>query len=244
MTLVWLIGASVCVSLLSLIGIITFILREDWLNKILITLIAFSAGGLIGGAFLHLLPEALELSSPSQVFLTLIVGYVLFFFLERYFFWRHCHDGKCDVHPFTYLNIIGDAVHNCVDGVIMGASFSISIHFGLVTTLAIILHEIPHELGNFGVLVYGGFNKYKALFFNFLSSITAILGALAGYLYTQHAQTATAFILPFAAGGFIYVASCDLIPEIHKQTESRRVLFSMLFFLLGIALILAAKTDH
>jgi zinc and cadmium transporter len=244
MTLLWVVGASLFVSLLSLIGIITFILKERWLNKVLIVLIAFSAGGLIGGAFLHLMPEALKLTSPSSAFLVLIVGFVLFFLMERFFYWRHCHNGKCDVHPFTYLILIGDGVHNFIDGIVMGASFFVSIHFGLVTTLIIILHEIPQELGDFGVLVYGGLNKYKALFYNLLSGLTAVLGALAGYFFTQQAQVSTPFILPFAAGGFIYIASCDLIPEIRKQTDSRRVLFSMLFFILGIALILAVKTVH
>ena len=156
---IWAVGASIAVSLVSLIGIFSLLLREGWLNKILFLLIGFSAGGLIGGAFLHLLPEALEQAASRIIFPYLILGFIAFFILEKYFHWRHCHEGICSVHAFTYLNLIGDGIHNFTDGLVIGASFIVSINFGIITTLVIIMHEIPQEIGDFGVLVYGGFSK-------------------------------------------------------------------------------------
>lgn len=241
MTLLWVIGASVIVSLISLIGIFTLLLNEKVLNKALITLVALSAGGLIGGAFLHLLPEALEKSNTINTYLYLLFGFILFFVLERYLRWHHCHEERCAVHPFTYLNLFGDGVHNLFDGLLIGASFVTNIQLGIVTTIVIILHEIPQEIGDFGVLVYGGMHKHKALFYNFLSAITAILGSLIGYYFSGHLEAFSRFILPFAAGGFIYIASCDLIPEIHKQADLKRATLSMLFFILGIIIMSAAR---
>src|SRR4030042_6606989 len=151
---IWAIGASIVVSLISLIGIVTLLFKEKRLNEILIPLIGFSAGGLIGGAFLHLLPEALEQIESQAVFSYLILGFISFFILEKYLHWRHCHKGICAIHTFTYLNLIGDGVHNFTDGLVIGASFLVSTNFGLITTLIIIIHEIPQEIGDFGVLVY------------------------------------------------------------------------------------------
>jgi zinc and cadmium transporter len=174
----WAIGASIVVSLVSLIGILGFFLKDDWLDKSLILLIGFSAGGLIGGAFLHLLPEALEQAESQQVFYYLILGFLFFFILEKYLHWRHCHTDGCKAHPFTYLNLIGDGIHNFMDGLIIGASFLMGIHFGIVTTLMIIMHEIPQEIGDFGVLVYGGFTKLRALYYNFLIALTCVFGTI------------------------------------------------------------------
>ena len=150
----------------------------------MIFLVAFAAGGLIGGAFLDIIPEAAEyVQDTTQLFLYVVLGYLLFFILEKYLHWRHCHSAECKIHRFTYLNIIGDIVHNFSDGLIIGASFLINIKVGLAATLAIIFHEIPNELGNFTVLVYGGFSKFKALFYNFLSSLFAIAGTIACYYF-------------------------------------------------------------
>lgn len=241
MVLLWAVGASIVVSLISLVGIFTLLLDEKFLNKILILLIALSAGGLIGGAFLHLLPEALEKANNLSSYVYILLGFILFFVLERYLLWHHCHDENCPVHPFSYLNLIGDGAHNLFDGLVIGASFTVNIHFGITTTLAIILHEIPQEIGDFGVLVYGGMNKYKALFYNFLSAIVAIFGSLGGYYFSGQVDNFSKIILPFAAGSFIYIAGCDLIPEIHKQTSLKKASLSMGFFIIGIALMLAFK---
>lgn len=238
----WLaLAASVLVSIVSLVGVITLFFKEAFLRRTLIILISFAAGGLIGGAFLHLLPEAAELNESSTIFLFSLIGFILFFILERYFYWRHCHDGVCDVHVFTYLSLLGDGIHNLIDGLIIGTSFVISIKMGIVATLVIIMHEIPQELGDYGVLVYGGFGKIKALFFNFLSALTAVIGTLVGFYFSNKIEYLQMFFLPFAAGGFIYVAACDLIPELHKQDNLRKAGISLVFFMAGITLMVLVK---
>jgi len=241
---IWAVGASIAVSLVSLIGIFSLLLREGWLNKILFMLIGFSAGGLIGGAFLHLLPEALEQASSQIIFPYLILGFIAFFVLEKYFHWRHCHEGICSVHAFTYLNLIGDAIHNFTDGLVIGASFIVSINFGIITTLVIIMHEIPQEIGDFGVLVYGGFSKFKALYYNFVIALTCVLGTIVGYFISVYIKNFSPFLLPFTAGGFIYIAACDLVPELHKQKDLKKSALSMFAFLCGIIFILLARMAH
>jgi zinc and cadmium transporter len=241
---IWALLASIVVSLISLIGIFSLLLKEKLLEKLLHLLIGFSAGGLIGGAFLHLLPEALEQSGTTIVFSYVIAGFIFFFILERYLHWRHCHDGYCDVHVFTYLNLIGDAIHNFSDGLVMGASFIVSVHFGIITALVIIFHEIPQEIGDFGVLVYGGFSKLKALSYNFISALTCILGTIIGYYISAGTKSFFTILLPLTAGGFIYIASCDLIPELHKQPGLKQTTLSLLAFSCGVLFILAARLMH
>jgi len=242
MILAWILVSTFVVSLISLIGIFTLSIKDQLLQKILFGLIGFSAGALIGGAFLHILPEALEKTRSEVVFYYLILGIVLFFLMERYFYWRHCHEeGVCDIHAFTYLNLIGDGFHNFIDGMVIAASFIVSIKLGMVTTLAIILHEIPQELGDFGVLVYGGLSKQKALLYNFISALMAMIGAVAGYFISDVAQGFSNFILPLTAGGFIYIATSDLIPQIHKERDLRRSTLAFIAFLFGIIFMALAK---
>ncbi|MBI3991308.1 MAG: ZIP family metal transporter [Candidatus Omnitrophica bacterium] len=243
-SLIWAVGASIAVSLVSLIGIFSLLLREGLLNKLLMTLIGFSAGGLIGGAFLHLLPEALEQAGSQVIFFYLILGFIAFFILEKYLHWRHCHEGVCSVHSFTYLNLIGDGIHNFSDGLVIGASFIISINFGIITTLVVIMHEIPQEIGDFGVLVYGGFSKLKALYCNFVIALACIIGTIVGYFISANVQDFSPFLLPFTAGGFIYIAACDLVPELHKQEDLKKSALSMLAFLCGIIFILLMRLMH
>jgi zinc and cadmium transporter len=241
MILAWVLTSTFIVSLISLIGIFTLAIKGRLLQKILFCLVGFSAGALIGGAFLHILPEALEKTASTPVFYYLIGGIVLFFLMERYFYWRHCHEDICDIHAFTYLNLIGDGFHNFIDGMVIAVSFTISIKLGIVTTVAIILHEIPQELGDFGVLVYGGFTKQRALFYNFLTALTAMLGAVAGYFIADFTQGFSGVIMPLTAGGFIYIAASDLIPEIHKEKDVRRSTLAFIAFLLGIIFMALAK---
>lgn len=242
----WSVIASIVVSLISLIGILFLLVNEKTLNNILFILIGFATGGLLGGAFFHLLPEALEKSSNSTLtFLYVILGFIIFFILERYIHWRHCHkEGKCDVHVVSYLSLIGDSVHNLIDGMIIATSFQVNINFGLITTLAIILHEIPQEIGDFGVLVYGGFSKLKALFYNFLSALTAIIGVFIGYFLTTSIGNFSSVLLPIAAGGFIYIAASDLVPELHKEPELKKSTLAIITFIFGILLMYALKLIH
>lgn len=241
MILIWILISTFLVSLIALAGIFTLSIKDKLLKKVLFCLIGFSAGAMIGGAFLHILPEALEKSKSIAIFYYLILGIVLFFSMERYFHWRHCHEGTCDIHAFTYLNLIGDGLHNFMDGMVIAASFLASIKLGLITTLAIILHEIPQELGDFGVLVYGGFTKKRALAFNFLTALLAVIGAVVCYFISDFVQGFSNFMLPLTAGGFIYIATSDLIPEIHRESNLRRSTLAFIAFLFGIILMILAK---
>ena len=241
MVLFWILASTFLVSLISLVGIFTLSMKDSLLHKMLFCLIGFSAGALIGSAFLHILPEVLLKTNSTVVFYYLILGIILFFLMERYLHWRHCHDKDCHIHAFTYLNLFGEAFHNFIDGIAIAASFIISIKLGVVTTLAIILHEIPKELGNFGVLIYGGFSRKKALLYNFICALMAMIGALMGYFISSFAHDFSSFIMPLTAGGFIYIAMSDLIPEVHKESNQKRATLAFIAFLFGILFIALAK---
>jgi len=241
MTLLWILSATILVSLISLVGVFTLGIATKILDKILILLVGFAAGGLIGGAFLHLLPEAIEKCGCELVFFYALIGFTTFFLMERYLYWRHCHEGVCDVHTFTYLNLAGDGIHNFTDGMIIAASFVTDFRLGIATTLAVIFHELPQEMGDFGILVYGGFSKRKALFFNFICSLSAILGAILGYILSSITQGVSLFMISFTAGGFIYIAASDLIPELHKQKDTKRANFAFLTFILGLLFMALLK---
>lgn len=245
MVLVQILVATFIISLISFVGVLTFILKERWLNKILLVLVALSSGALLGGAFLHLLPEAInEVGAGLDVFLYLLLGFCLFFILEQFLHWQHQHGTTHGVKPFTYLILVSDSVHNFIDGLVIAASFVVSYPIGIATTLAVGLHEIPQELGDFGVLVYGGFGKSKALAFNYISAITAIIGGIIGYFISSIMQSSIVYLLPFAAGNFIYIAAADLIPEIKHKESMPRAILHFCVFVVGIGIMLLAKFAH
>jgi len=230
------------VSLISLIGVFTLSIDSKKLSKFLIYFVSLSAGTLLGDAFIHLIPEAYKKSeAANNAPFYVLAGIAIFFILEKFIHWRHCHEVPCEEHPhpFSYVILFGDAVHNFIDGTIIAASFIASIPIGIATTAAVIFHEIPHEMGNFGSLVYGGFSRAKALFFNFLSALAAILGALIVLFLSFNTAELTKFMIPFAAGGFIYIATADLIPELHKNTEVKKSFAQFIFFLAGIGIMSA-----
>ncbi len=235
--------ATVIVSLISFIGIVSLLLKKKSLNKILILMVGFSAGALMGGAFLHLIPEALEWISISTLGLYLLIGFGCFFLIERGLHWHHCHrhGDKCEVHTFGYMNLVGDGVHNFIDGIIIAGGFLISVPVGIATTIAIISHEIPQEIGDFAVLLYSGIKRTKALLFNFFSALLAVVGAIMGYLLAGTNEVFMQFIIPFAAGGFIYIAASDLIPELHKEANIKKSLGSFGLFVVGILFMLLVK---
>lgn len=216
-------------------------MRERLLNKILLIFVSLSAGVLMGGAFLHLLPEAVEKSEGTDIFLFVLVGFILFFLIEKVLHWRHCHKGKCDVHTFHYMNLIGDSVHNFIDGLIIATSFIVSIPLGFTTTIAIAAHEIPQEIGDFGVLVYGGFEKKKAIILNFVVALTVVIGGVVGYFISKSIEQAVVFLLPFAAGGFIYIAATDLVPEIKKELDIKKSMATIFVFIYGILIMWLVK---
>jgi zinc and cadmium transporter len=220
---------------------LTLSLKEKFLEKILLTLVSLSAGALIGGAFLHLIPESVKKSSELSIFIFVLIGFTLFFLIEKLLHWRHCHKNKCGTHTFTHMSLIGDAIHNFIDGLIIAASFVADIRLGIVTSIAMALHEIPQEIGDFGVLIYGGYSKTRALFLNFVCALTAIFGGIIGYFLSKYSESSLLFLLPFAAGGFIYIAASDLMPEMRKETDLKKLLFNLGIFILGIMIMYLVK---
>jgi len=232
--------SSFFISLISFAGVISLAVKDDVLDKVLLSLVGFAAGALIGGAFLHLLPETVQRSTNMNVFLSLSFGFFIFFLLEK-LVWRHCHKGRCEIHTFAYMNLIGDGVHNFIDGLVIAASFLSSIELGIVTSMAVAFHEVPQEIGDFGVLVYGGIKKSKALILNFATAITAVIGGIVGYYLSSYIGGSMVYLLPFTAGGFIYIAASDLIPELRKEVNPRKSIVSFGIFLLGFAFMLLVK---
>ena len=239
-TLVLIFASTLLISLIAFVGMFTLFLKEKLLEKILLILVSLSAGALMGGAFLHLLPATVEKTIEIDIFLWLLGGFILFFLLEKILQWHHCHRVR-HVHTFGYMNLIGDTIHNFTDGLIIAASFITNFHLGIVTTLAIAFHEIPQEIGDFGVLLYSKFKKSKALVLNFLVALTVVLGGIIGYFISTYVEQFTILLLPLAAGGFIYIASSDLIPEIRKEVEAKKSFLIFMIFLIGILLMWIAR---
>ncbi len=236
-TLLLIILATFLISLISLIGIITLSLKDKTLRNVLLLFVSLAAGALIGDAFLHLIPESIQRLDIQNTFFGVILGFILFLIIEKLLHWRHCHEAECKVHNFAYMNLFGESVHNFIDGLLIAASFLINLQTGIATTIAVALHEIPQELGDFGVLIHGGFTKFKAILYNFLSAIFAIIGGILGFLIHSQAEPIINFLVPIAAGGFLYVAATDLIPETHKETHRGKSILNLIFFVIGILIM-------
>lgn len=236
----WLFGllSVVIVSLVSAIGIVTLWLNDNKLRKVLLYLVSFSAGSLFGDAFIHLIPEATEGNGFSaHVSILIIIGILSSFFVERVLQWRHCHIPTTSEHPHSlaYMNFFGDSVHNLIDGLIVGGSYLASVPLGISTTLAVVFHEIPQELGDFGVMVYGGLSRRKALWLNFLTALTAVIGASVSLVLGSALEGFVPLLIPFAAGNFIYIAGSDLIPELRKDVpELKKAGLQMTSLVLGV----------
>jgi zinc and cadmium transporter len=229
------------VSLLSLVGVVFVSLNEEKLRRIISAMVSVAVGALFGDAFLHLLPESYEHSnSPITVSLYVLTGMLIFFVLEKFLLWRHQHvlDSEEHVHPLGYMNLAADAIHNLIDGMIIGASYQVSPAIGFTSTIAIVFHEIPHELGNFFVLLHARFSARRALFYNFLSAIFAILGAIVALLIGTHVESFSRYIVPLAAGGFIYIAGSDLVPELHKEVNPLKSAIQLLAIGFGVGVML------
>lgn len=236
--------ATILVSLISLIGIFFIFIKTPVLKKITLFLVSFAIGGLLGDAFIHLIPEAF--GSKNQDLLNswlIILGIIIFFSIEKILRWRHCHDPSChqdseDSSHLTAINLIGDTVHNFSDGMIIAASFMVSIPLGLTTSLAVVLHEIPQEIGNFGVFIHNGLSISKSLLYNFISALASVLGVILTFLLGQYFTNLAYFLVPITAGGFIYLAASDLIPELHRhQSRAKNSLLQLFFIILGVALM-------
>lgn len=226
------------VSMVSLVGVFTLSLKEDFLRKYIYLFISLAAGALLGDAFIHLIPEALEGSLNSGlVSILIIVGILIFFILEKFFHWHHHGedvDRPHDIHPIGKLILVSDGVHNITDGIIIGASFFVSTPVGIATTLAVILHEIPQEIGDFAVLLHAGYSRSKALFFNFISGLTAIFGLMLSFILGSMGDSFNVVMLSVVTGGFIYIAIADLIPELHKTKELKPSLIQIVVVIIGV----------
>lgn len=243
--LLYVFGSIFLVSIISLIGIIIFSLHASLVKHWLIPFVSLSAGTMLGAVFLHMIPEMAEDETSFRLQLVFIlVGIAGSFLIEKFIHWRHCHELECHkhIHPVGIMNLIGDAIHNFLDGILIAASFMVNIPLGIATTTAVVLHEIPQEIGDFAVLLYSGYSKRKALLLNILSALTAFLGAglvLVSKNSLPHIET---FLLPIAAGNFLYIAGTDLIPELHKETVARKALVQFVLLIFGMALIYAMTT--
>jgi|SRR3989338_8631119 len=230
----------VVVNLVSLVGVFTLSIKEETMRKYIFLLVSLAVGALLGDAFIHLIPEAFETSSnPLTVSLLVIAGLVVFFILEKFMHWHHHGDDtqEQDIHPVGKLVLLSDGVHNFIDGIIIGISFLVSVPLGIATTLAVILHEIPQEIGDFAVLLHAGYTRKRALWLNFLSALTAVLGTLVAFMLGEAGESFTNWVLPIAAGGFIYIAVADLIPELHKTKKINHSFFQLLALILGVVLM-------
>ena len=229
------------VSLISLVGVFTLSMKEKSLKKWLLLLVSFSAGALLGDVFFHLLPEtAEEFGFSFQTGLSVLAAILVFFVLENIIKWHHHHhveEKEEEVHSFGYVNLLGDALHNFLDGMIIAGSYLVNAPLGIATTIAVILHEIPQEIGDFGILLHSGFSVKKALKFNFLSALTAVVGGIVGVVFTSQVEGFSAFLLPFTAGSFIYLAGTDLLPEIKKENKGWAILQQFLAIVLGMAMM-------
>ena len=240
-TLVWIVGSGLLMSAIALIGSITLVLSEAALRKILLPLVAFSAGSLLGGAFFHMVPAGLATGrNELAVFSLVLAGFAVFFALEQFLHWHHCHraNSVCK-QPLTYLILIGDGLHNFLGGLAVAGTFLIDIRLGIVTWLAAAAHEVPQELGDFGVLVHGGWERRKALLYNVLSALTFLVGGLVAYAASFRLDVA--MLVPFAAGNFIYIGAADLIPEVKAHSDSKANIVHFIAFAAGVILMLALK---
>jgi len=240
--LIWIYSlvSVIIVSLISLIGVFSLSFGIEKIKKASLFLVSFAVGGLFGDAVIHLLPESFEkLGDNLVVSLLVIFGILIFFSLEKFLRWRHCHLPDCDIHlaSMVKMSLTGDAVHNFIDGLLIAASYTVSFPIGLATTLAVIFHEIPQEIGNFGVLLHGGYSVKKALVFNFLTALTAILGAIVALVIGQNQELFASLLLPITAGGFLYLAGSDLLPELHHDTRPKTSLIQLFLIILGVGIM-------
>ena len=241
--MVWLysITSVIIVSLISLIGIITLFTTGKKLCHLVSFLVGLATGALFGGAFLHMIPEVFkEISNETIASISILLGIAIFFILEKFLHWHHehhHHNKEDHIKPFGYLNLVSDGVHNLIDGIIIAAAYMINIEVGISTTVAVILHEIPQEIGDFGLLIHAGFSKSKALLLNLLSASLSLVGVIIVLIVGNSITSITAYILAIAAGGFIYIAGSDLVPELHKTNDFKSSMKQFLSIGLGIAIM-------
>jgi zinc and cadmium transporter len=239
-TYVYIFASVLVVSLISLVGVVFLGMQEQRLRSILMYLVSFSAGALLGDVFLHLLPEMVETKFGVAEGAYFLVGIVVFFLLEKFILWHHSH-GEHDesIHSSVYLTTFGDSLHNFIDGMVIAAAFMVSIPLGIATALAVIFHEIPQEIGQFAILLHGGWSKAKATLYNFFSALASVAGAGLVVVLGGAFDEAPSFLLAFAGASFIYIALSDIIPQLQKEDSNRKSIIQIIWLLAGIGLMAA-----
>ncbi len=247
-TWLYAIGSALLVSLIAFVGVLFLSFRIEKLKKIIFILVSFAVGGLLGNAVFHLLPESyMQIGNPVTVAVLLMAGLLMLFVLEKFFHWQHHHEldhHKKEIKALGPISLVADGFHNFVDGVLIASAWMVSPEIGIATTLAVVIHEIPQEISDFGILIHAGYTKGKALLANFIAACTAILGASLTLLLGSYIQNLSIYILPFAAGGFIYLAASDLIPELHKDHSRSNAIIQLIFILAGLGLMYFISMDH
>ena len=235
--LAWIVGSGVTMSAIALVGSVTLLLSEATLRRVILPLVAFAAGSLIGGAFFHMIPTAVgETGDVAAASEWIVLGFLAFFVLEQLLHYHHCHRAIAECRrPLTYLVLIGDGLHNFLGGLAVAGTFLIDVRLGITTWLAAAAHEVPQELGDFGVLVHGGWPRSRALVFNVLSASTFLLGSLLAYAASFRFDVS--FLVPFAAGNFLYIGASDLVPEVNRHREPVTNVILFLSFAAGLALL-------
>lgn len=244
-TLAWIIVSGLAMSAIALVGSVTLLLSEQTLRRVLLPLVALAAGTLLGGAFFHMIPAAVHaMGNHLPVYLWVVAGFTGFLAVEQLLNWHHCHAVPCEheTRPLTWLILVADGVHNFIGGLAVGSAFILDTHLGISAWIAAAAHEVPQELGDFGILVHGGWGARKALLFNLLSALTFLLGGLVAWLASG--QVDVTVLIPFAAGNFIYIAAADLIPEIKSDQGLGRSAVHIFSFLAGLGLLLMIGGGH
>ena len=233
----WIVLGGVVMSAIALVGSVTLLLSEATLRRLIMPLVAFAAGSLLGGAFFHMLPAALEGSTPpAVVFLWTMLGFGTFFAIEQLLHWHHCHRATSDCKkPLTYLILLGDALHNLLGGIGVAVVFLLDARLGIAAWIAAAAHEVPQELGDFGVLIHGGWKRGSALLLNLCSGLTFLLGGVVAYFASGVIDVA--LLVPFAAGNFIYIGASDLVPEVNKHLDPRANVVHFAGFVAGVTLL-------
>lgn len=235
-TLGWIIVSGMLMSALALVGSVTLVLPEPAFKRLVLPLVAVAAGSLLGGALFHMLPESVDVfGNTLSVYGWLAGGMFAFFVLEQFLHWHHCHRPVEAHRPIGYMILVADGLHNFAGGLAVGAAFVLDTRVGIITWLVAAAHEVPQELGDFGILVHSGWNRRRALLYNLLSALTFLVGGLVAYFVAETIDVA--FLVPFAAGNFIYIAAADLLPEIATTVELRDKLIQTVSFAAGLGFL-------
>ncbi|MFA5025148.1 MAG: ZIP family metal transporter [Candidatus Shapirobacteria bacterium] len=231
-------GVSLLMSLLSLTGLFFFKVRKNILKRELLTLVGLATGALLGDAFLHLIPESMKIIESEKTGLMIIIGIMIFFVLEKILKWRHCHNVECDQKSHLgEMSIAADSIHNLIDGLIITGSFGVSVPTGIATSLAVMLHEIPQEIGDLAILIHSGLSLKKASLMNLSSALFSLIGVAMVWIIGNKVNI-NGELMGLTAGGFIYLAASDLIPELHRhQSQIRETIWQLITVIFGIGIM-------